>query len=348
MKHKIYTCIEKDDKIITMLMHRTNITDWQQFTRTHFNLIAKEINKTVSSLVIENPMLISEFLLIGKDKVENIILDYQFGSIDDVIEHLDLTAKSPFNWISGKTLERYWKVENVKPKDLKLNVLLTYLGVPINDWDDWKYYSKHISSETEKENQEQKMDINEQPKKNIIFFNNLKNYYLGSYYLYYLKTDNNQRLIKTPFVIKLENNVIVIESSSEGQRYRSTVVKRMQNSLHVSCRNLDWDEDEIYLFNIGLERKPEVIFGVSITLTGKGSIPVAIKNILIKQSDNVASLDSESEKEISLKKEIENKQELAVSNYFKKENPSQLLFGEYSLTLEEFEDLYLDSIQPSV
>ena len=279
--------------------------------------------------------------MIGKDKVENIILDHRFGGIEDVIDFLELDSTTVFSWISGKTLERYWKEEKVKPKDLKFNVLLTYLDVPIKEWDDWKYYSNPIINEVlppAKTTGITNLNTTIVPEKNIIFFNNIKSFYLGSYYLYYLKTDNNERIVKTPFVIKTENNAIVIESASEGQRYKSNLVKRMQNSLHISCRNLDWDEDEVYLFNIGLETKPEVIFGVSITLTAKGNIPVAIKNILIRQSEDINWLDTESEKDISMKRENDNQEELAVMNYFKKPPTSQLLFSEYPVSLEEFKE----------
>ena len=142
MKHKIFKAIEQDIKINNILSHRTNLTDWKSFTRTHFNLIAKEINKNVSSYVQENPILIYDYLLLGKDKVEKLKFDHNLDTSEELIDQLDLTSvNKPFNWISGKTLERYWNELDVKPKDLKLNVLLSYLQVSIKDWEEWKYYS---------------------------------------------------------------------------------------------------------------------------------------------------------------------------------------------------------------
>ncbi|MCB0374930.1 MAG: hypothetical protein KDD04_03330, partial [Sinomicrobium sp.] len=104
----------------------------------------------------------------------------------------------------------------------------------------------------------------------------------------------------------------------------------------VFCSNLDWDEDEIYLFNIGLETHPEVVHGVSITLTGKSSIPVAIKNILIRQSHDVAALEGETEKEIPPTGADHSEEERMAVTYFNKVEGACLLFAEYRNSLKEF------------
>lgn len=340
MKKDIFRAVENDDRIRSLLNQRTNITDWQSFTRTHFNFIAKEINKNISKEVLENPIFVLDFLLIGKDKVENLKFEFNVDQLEDVIDHLDLTSSNrPFNWISGKTLERYWKRDDVKPKELKLNVLLSFLKIPIKDWEKWKYYSNNDEVANSKEKPSK--NTNEQltvSLKNQIFFKNISNYYLGSYYLYYSKTENKKRIIKTPFIIKLVNDKIVIESTSEGHRYKSSIVKRMMNTLYVSCSNLDWEEDEVFLFNIGLETKPEVIYGVSITLTGKSGIPVAIKNILIKQSSDINFLDNEYEKEIKVPSENLSEEEECVVKYFSNNSESNLIFAEYCNTFDEFKE----------
>jgi len=112
----------------------------------------------------------------------------------------------------------------------------------------------------------------------------------------------------------------------------------MLKSLYVVNTNLDWEqEEEVYLFNIGLETNPEVIFGVSITLTSKSGIPVALKNVLIKQSDDVNYLDQETETEIKFNSEDTNEEESTIVSYFKKVN-SQILFAEYCCTFEEFKE----------
>lgn len=340
MKHKIFEAIESDQKLNLILEHRTSIKDWIKFTRTHFNIIAREINKNVSEKVVDNPIYVSDFLLLGKDKIENLAFEYNLDNPAEVIDYLDLSSTSkPFNWVSGKTLERYWTEESVKPKDLKLNVLLAYLGVPIRDWDEWKYYSSSKSFRSSIVHKPQIVEENEPviSPKDKIFFKNIKNYYLGSYYLYYIKTDS-KRIVKTPFIFKSEEGKIVLESTSEGHRYKSTVIKNMLKSLYVVCKNQDWEqEEEVYLFNIGLETKPEVIFGVSITLTSKSGIPVALKNILIKQSSDVTYLDGETEKEMYFDCEETNEEETAIVEYFKKVN-SQILFAEYCCTFKEFKE----------
>jgi hypothetical protein len=340
MKQKIFNAIENDKRIKMILENRTNIKEWRMFTRTQFNIIAREINKKVSEKVAEDPVYISDFLLLGKDKVENLAFEYNLKYPAEMIDYLDLSSSGkPFNWISGKTLERYWTDESVKPKDLKLNVLLTYLEVPIKDWDEWKYYSSpniFKSAVAHKPQITEENDLIISPKDKI-FFKNIRRYYLGSYYLYYIKTDN-KRIVKTPFIIKEEGNKIVVESTSEGHRYKSTVIKNMLKSLYVVNTNLDWEqEEEVYLFNIGLETNPEVIFGVSITLTSKSGIPVAIKNVLIRQSSDVTYLEDESETEINFNSENINEEEQVIVEYFKKVS-SQILFAEYCCTFEEFKE----------
>jgi len=84
MKHKIFKAIEQDDKINSILSHRTNLKDWQSFTRTHFNLIAKEINRNVSSYVQENPVLIFDYLLLGKDKLEKLKFDLNLDTLEEL------------------------------------------------------------------------------------------------------------------------------------------------------------------------------------------------------------------------------------------------------------------------
>lgn len=339
MKHNIFRNIESDERIGRVLSYRTHIKDWQQFTRTHFNLIAKTINKGVSEKVAKNPVLVTEFLLMGKDKVEKLLDDYGLESVEEITGYLNLSGNTPVHWISGKTLERYWKEEKVHPKDLKMNVLLTYLNVPIQDWEVWKYEANPVPV-VKKESETAEPAPLKPVKTNAgdypLFFENIRKYYLGSYYLYYPKTDNSGYIVKTPFIIKCEGGEVIIESKSEGQRYRSTVVKKMQNNLFVSCANLDWDEDEIYLFNTGLETNPEVIYGVSITLTGKSSIPVAIKNVLIRQSNDISALEGETEKEVPLTGTDHNEEERMVAAYFNKLAGTPLLFAEYRHTLKEF------------
>lgn len=343
MKERIFRSIENDSHIRHVLAGRTRIDDWKKFTRTHFNIIAKEINKKVSKHVSEQPFLLTDYLLLGKDMVEKLAFEFHLKDTEKLVDYLDLsnTAK-PFNWISGKTLERYWTHDNVKPKDLKLNVLLTYLGVPLNDWDNWKYELAATSTESVKQNPHaagltpQSSNVVVSPKDQI-FFKNIRNYYLGSYYLYYIKTDT-RKIIKTPFIIKMEGPDIVVESTSEGHRYKSTVIKNMLKSMYVVCTNRDWEqEEEVYLFNIGLETKPEVIFGVSITLTSKSGIPVGIKNVLIKQSNDVKLLENEPETEIEFNAENLNEEESVIAEYFKKVS-KQIIFGEYCCTFDEFKE----------
>ncbi len=127
----------------------------------------------------------------------------------------------------------------------------------------------------------------------------IKSYYLGNYFLYYQKTDGSRNIIKTPFILKEnESGQIVVKSVSEGHRYSGKVMGIRDGCLYINCQNLDFEEMEQYVFNIGLETKPQVLFGVSNTVSVKNRQAVALKNILIKQLQSDPAFDNIPETEI--------------------------------------------------
>jgi hypothetical protein len=85
-----------------------------------------------------------------------------------------------------------------------------------------------------------------------------------------------------------------------------------------NCQNLDFEEIEQYIFNIGLETKPQVLFGVSNTVSVKTRQAVALKNILVKQQTNDPGFENIQETEIPFsKKYISQTEEALVVNYLK-------------------------------
>jgi hypothetical protein len=137
--------------------------------------------------------------------------------------------------------------------------------------------------------------------------------------LYYQKTDGSKNIIKTPFILKeQENGQIVVKSISEGHRYSGKVMGIRDGCLYINCQNLDFEEIEQYIFNIGLETKPQVLFGVSNTVSVKNRQAVALKNILVKQHTNDPGFENIQEAEIPLtKKYISQTEEAVIMNYLK-------------------------------
>jgi len=75
---------------------------------------------------------------------------------------------------------------------------------------------------------------------------------------------------------------------------------------------------EQYVFNIGLETKPQVLFGVSTTVSVRNRRPVALKNILVKQNENDKNFDSIPEAEIAFDKVFTaDTEEAIIVNYFR-------------------------------
>jgi len=292
LSKKIKTAIQK-------LFHTENTMDnWGNFSRTHFNNIALVINKKITKAAINNSDLVAQYLIIGKIKIEKDVLNLNCGSITGFIEHLSKRSEYQiYNWVSGKTLQSYWN--NGDAKIVKINALLVFLEVPIMEWNDWikEIVRSFVKEETSLIFPFKTHDFNHSS------FKIIKKYYVGNYYLYYQKTDGSDNIIKTPFILKeQESGEILVHSISEGHQYTGKVMGLRDGCLYINCQNLDFEEIEQYVFNIGLETNPEVLFGVSTTVSVKDRLGVALKNILVKQKLILPDFERESESEISFNK----------------------------------------------
>lgn len=271
--NRIKTNIESSPHFLEVNGISSDSKDWKHFTRTTFEKIARKINQKVSQLVIESPFLVQDFLLFGENEFENICFKHKIANPDDFIGVLkSMNHQRPYNWISGKTLQGYWNNSNAKDK--KLNVLLTFLEVDLEEWDQWK--NDTLTVET-------KQESNSKAQYNSTLLL-LRKHFVGHYYRYYQKTDKSPVLIKTPFVIKAhEEEIVSVNTKTLGHRYKSSYMIIRDGALYIECENLDWNEKESFIFNIGFETNPQIITGVSNTLNRRGQA-IAIKNVLVKAS----------------------------------------------------------------
>lgn len=269
---KIKLEIEKSPILQKVINTRGNDDNWSKYKRTFFERIARKINQEVTKRVVASPFLVKEYLLFGEDEFENILFKHKLSGMDDFVGYLQsLNIQKPYLWISGKTLQGYWN--NGNAKDKKLNVLLTFLDVELSQWDNWKNFKSNGREDQEAPNQNNRHALQL-----------LKKYYLGNYFRYYQKTDGSPVLVKAPFVIREDpKEIVVIETKTVGHRYKNSSVAIRDGALYVDCENLDWNEKESYVFNIGFETNPELISGVSNTLDKRGKA-MAIKNILVKNA----------------------------------------------------------------
>jgi hypothetical protein len=336
---KVLQAIEKSTEIATLLSKRTTNADWGTFTRTLFNLIAKKINQSVTQRTIDNPYLLNEHLLFGEHKYEMLLSELNLTSNLELLEYIRNTDRNkPFNWISGKTLQSYWSGGN--PKELKINVLLVFLDIPVNEWDQWKHIAinqNNGSKETATTKEPQGFfNFNTSKTPDSHFLKCISKYYLGSYFLYYLKSDNQRKVVKAPFIIYEDKaGAIFFKTINEGQHYSSYPAQKMGNALCLMGKNLDWEEiHEMHLINIGMETKPEVLFGVSITMSKYGGFPMALKNVLVYQNNDIHFLDDVIEKEINLEQTLDS-EETTVLNYFNSKD-SKLMFAEFGCSMADF------------
>ncbi len=314
LSNKIKRAIEKNTAIKKLNLIGNFNEDWSNFTRTNFNNIAQVINKQITKAIINKPALVEQYIVVGRLKIEKDILNLRCGTIEGFIKNLSSRSEYHiYNWVSGKTLQSYWN--NGYAKTVKINALLIYLQVPLNDWNNWiaepsnRFVDKDISTFFPLK----LMDPEHAS------FSILKKYYVGNYYLYYQKTDGSEHIIKTPFVLKEhKSGQILMHSVSEGHHYSGIVMGVKDGCLYIHCQNLDFEEMEQYVFNIGLETNPEVLFGVSTTVSVKARLGVALKNVLVKQKNNIAGFENESEIEISFAKKYDAvSEESVIVSYLK-------------------------------
>lgn len=321
LSKKIKLAIEQNKEIQKFFYGEDNLDSWATLTRTHFNTIALVINKKITRAVIHNPDLVAQYFVIGKLKIEKDILNLNCGSISGFIQHLSKRSEyQVYNWVSGKTLQSYWR--NGDAKTVKINALLVFLQVPLNDWDDWM---KEITRPAITEEMSLLF-----PFKTHDFshssFTIIKKYYVGNYYLYYQKTDGSDTIIKTPFILREQaSGQILVHSISEGHRYSGKVMGLRDGCLYINCQNQDFEEIEQYVFNIGLETKPEVLFGVSTTVSVKDRLCVALKNVLVKQKRILTGFEKERETEISFNKIYQASSEEAIIVNFLKNSANNII-----------------------
>ena len=314
LSYKIKKSIEQHPEIQQLLYAENNQQAWENLTRTHFNNVAQAINKKVTQAVINHPDLAALNFVIGKLKLEKDILNLRCLTVAGFVQQLSKRSEyQVYNWVSGKTLHSYWN--NGSAKDVKVNTLLVFLQVPISDWDFW------IKDKQEPDNNKTFAELSfKTPEFNHASLSIVKKYYAGNYYLYYQKSDGSSNIIKTPFVINEQSNgELIVQSVSEGHRYLGKVMSLRDGCLYINCQNLDFEEMEQYVFNIGLETNPEVLFGVSTTVSVKERLGVALKNVLVKQKQPDEAFESQPEIEIPFSKTYSsNTEEAIIVNYLKK------------------------------
>jgi hypothetical protein len=315
LSEKIKKTIEGHPEIAASLKTKSREHRWQHFTRTQFNMVARIINRNISKEIQGNEDLVEMHLIIGKLQLEKELAALRLSHVHDFIKHIgNFREYRVFNWVSGKTLQSYW--HGGEAKYVKINALLVFLQVPFIEWDEWQ---KDQPNRTDK----YKSSLAKLPlaamglSKTAVSI--IKNYYLGNYFLYYQKTDGSRNIIKTPFILKEQDNGhIMVKSISEGHRYSGKVMGIRDGCLYINCQNLDFEEIEQYIFNIGLETKPQVLFGVSNTVSVKNRQAVALKNILVKQQTNDPGFENIQEAEIPFsKKYAARTEEGLVVNYLK-------------------------------
>ena len=331
LNNKIIQSIQQHSEIIAALQNQQLSADWNKFTRTQYNQVATVINKHITREVIKNPELVEAFLIIGKLKMEKEIYSLRKKEVSDFVHYLSSFSQyQVYNWISGKTLQSYWN--GGEAKYIKINALLVFLQVPFREWDRW------IKGERPKVTAllTEPMETPYAMSKTSLAV--IKKYYTGNYYLYYQKTDGSKNIIKTPFILKEnEKGEVAMQSVSEGHRYMGKVTGLRDGCLYLDCQNLDFEEMEQYVFNIGLETKPEVLFGVSTTVSVKDRRAVALKNVLVKQKTDEQNFDKIGEIEISFDRKYNSRTEEAVIVKYLSSSPQNVITTQSCCDLDELE-----------
>jgi hypothetical protein len=336
LSEKLKAAIEEHPAILASLKNKNKSNRWDNFTRTQFNLVAKVINKQISKEVLANPDLVEMNLIIGKQSLEKQLRALRCSHLYDFIKYLgNLGEYRVFNWVSGKTLQSYWSGGDAKY--IKINSLVVFLQLPFAEWDQWQKLPEERREVYHHTLSRHSLTSNGFSRSSLAI---IKSYYLGDYFLYYPKTDGSRIVIKTPFILKeLENGQIIVRSVSEGHRYSGKVIGIRDGCLYINCQNLDFEEMEQYVFNIGLETKPQVLFGVSTTVSVRNRRPVALKNILVKQVSDGKNFESIPETELPFDKVFTEDTEEAVIVHYFKHNTNNIITTNSCRKLEDVKNL---------
>ena len=336
LSEKIRKGIESHPEIVSLLRTKSKEQRWANFTRTQFNMIARIINKGISREILGNEDMVEMHLIIGKLQLEKELAALRLINVHDFVKHIgNFREYRVFNWVSGKTLQSYWN--GGEAKYVKINALLVFLQVPFIEWDDWQKDQVKRTDKYKSSLSKFPLALMGMSKTSLSI---IKNYYLGNYFLYYQKTDGSKHIIKTPFVLKEQDNgQVVVKSVSEGHRYSGKVMGIRDGCLYINCQNLDFEEIEQYIFNIGLETKPQVLFGVSNTVSVKNRQAVALKNILVKQQTNDPGFENIQETEIPFAKKYTSQTEEAIVVGYLKQNGNNIIITPSCCNLNELATL---------
>ena len=336
LSNKLKKSLENHTEIGIVLKNNYRELNWSRFTRTQFNLVARVINKKITKEVLQNPDLVEMNLIIGKQHLEKQLYSLKCQTVFEFIRYLgNLGEYRVYNWISGKTLQSYWN--DGEAKYIKINALLVFLEIPFADWDAWQKESSRGHEPYSASLARNNYSGNGYGKSSLSL---IKSYYLGNYFLYYQKTDGSKNIIKTPFILKEhESGQIIVKSVSEGHRYIGKVMGIRDGCLYINCQNLDFEEMEQYVFNIGLETKPQVLFGVSNTVSVKNRQAVALKNILIKQLQYDPAFDNIPETEIPFNNQYHSQSEESVVVNYLAHSGNNIIFTSSCCNLEALKEL---------
>ena len=331
LPEKIKIAIEESSLVEPVLNSLSDKSDWSCFTRTVFMNIAKVINRKVTQDVINSPLCIEDNLVIGSNELDRVFSLHSLNSVNEFITYLkEIPKYRTHNWISGKTLQSYWSGANAKDK--KVNVLLTFLGVEFNEWDHWKSSTDIQSLNVNKQKETTSFELDEQT--NYL----LKKYYLGSYFRYYQKANNSNSVIKTPFILTEDKNGIVIaHTKTVGHRYKSFSIQISGGALYIDFKNIDWDEREHHIFNIGIATSPKVLIGVSNSLSIRKQA-IAKRNVLIKQ-EQILNFDDISDIEIPYENTLNTASDDAIAVNFFKQRKNNLIITSLYYTMDELQSL---------
>jgi hypothetical protein len=318
ISQRIQKALETNEGLQEVLQANGFGLDWKKFNRTVFDFIARKINRSVSEKVIALPFLLYEKLVIGKDQLQKFLFEKKLKDEEGLLSYL-ANQRTVFPWISGKTLQSYWN--NGKAKDTKINVLLVFIGVEFAKWDEWKSLKHAQVTATRLTRKSTQQEL-------------IRNYFLGSYFLFYQKSDGSGTLIKAPFTIELDDtNQIIVQTITEGHLYRSSSIELRDGILYIHCENQVFNEKENHIFNVGNETNPEVLFGISNTISVKSKLAIGIRNVLVRQKKNFTP-QTFVEREILLDgfDDLTSEEETVVK-YFQRNGPN-LMHSESCCTME--------------
>ena len=173
---------------------------------------------------------------------------------------------------------------NSKPTDLEEITILNYFKTIQKP----SFVSEPAINLTEIEQISEERNENNTFKQNEI----IHNFYTGTYFLYGKNKDDDQKVIKSPCRILInENDKAIFEISGRTYSFKSKSISLVNNFLYIEIDNKLFNDKGFYTFSLSPTTKPKFITGIASFINAENK-PMSRRVVLYKYSSSISDYEN--------------------------------------------------------